>query len=303
MKVIVPRLVEGIRDQFPEQEIICWEHAPDEPLPQEAMECEFYVPTYMTGANAISISQKMPNLKVVQLTTAGVDGVRQLVGDDVTLCNAKGVHDAATSEIAVALALMSRRSLHQNIIAQHEGVWNSFQTPGLADSKILIVGYGSIGGAIERRLLPFEVEIKRVARTAKTGVHAFSDLPELLPHADVVILIVPLTAETTGLFDAKMLSRMKDGATLVNVARGAVVDTESLANELETGRINAALDVTHPEPLPHGHRLWTMDNCIITPHVGGYTNAFGKRVTNLVAENLNRFMNNEELLNVITAEY
>lgn len=124
---------------------------------------------------------------------------------------------------------------------------------------MLIVGYGSIGSAIEDRLVPFEVaRVARVARswrtTARGPVHPIAELPALLPEADVVIVSTPLNESTLGLVDAEFLARMKDGALLVNVARGPVVDTKALLAELESGRLTAALDVTDPEPLPRGTR-------------------------------------------------
>lgn len=169
---------------------------------------------------------------------------------------------------------------------------------------MLIVGYGSIGSAIEDRLVPFEVaRVARVARswrtTARGPVHPIAELPALLPEADVVILCTPLNETTLGLADAGFLARMKDGALLVNVARGGVVDTEALLAELESGRLTAALDVTDPEPLPPGHRLWTAPGVLVSPHVGGPTSAFRPRAERLLADQLRRFVNREPLRNVI----
>ena len=168
---------------------------------------------------------------------------------------------------------------------------------------MLIVGYGQIGEAIEARVLPFEAEVTRVARSARDGVHAIGELPDLLPHADVVVLIVPGTDETTGLFDAAMLARIKDGALLVNVSRGAVVDTDALLAELESGRIRAALDVVDPEPLPADHPLWRAPNLLLVPHVGGASSAMEPRAHELVREQLHRFAAGEPLANVMTGDY
>ena len=171
----------------------------------------------------------------------------------------------------------------------------------LADKTVLILGYGSIGSAIERRLAGFEVEVLRVARTARDGVHAFSEIDTLLPQADVVIAIVPATDETRGMIDAGFLARMKDGALLVNVARGVVVRTEALIAECASGRLRAALDVTDPEPLPADHPLWQTPNVLITPHVGGASTAFLPRALRLIDTQLRRFAAGEELENVVRA--
>jgi phosphoglycerate dehydrogenase-like enzyme len=165
---------------------------------------------------------------------------------------------------------------------------------------VLIIGYGDIGAAIERRLLPFEVDVVKVARTARDGVHAMGELPALLPDADVVVLVVPLTDETRRLVDATFLATMKDGALLVNVARGGVVDTDALVAELATRRITAALDVTDPEPPPPGHPLWTAPGLLLSPHVGGPTSAFAPRARALVREQLTLFAEGRPLRNVVS---
>ena len=168
---------------------------------------------------------------------------------------------------------------------------------------MLIVGYGDIGRDVERRLEPFEVEVLRVARTARDGVHVLADLPDLLPRADVVILIIPGTSETRGLVDAGFLAAMKQGALLVNVGPGSVVVTADLVAALDSGRVRAALDVTDPEPLPAEHPLWPAPGVLITPHVGGATPAMWPRAYRLVREQLERFAAGEPVANVMTGEY
>ena len=173
----------------------------------------------------------------------------------------------------------------------------------LHGKRALIVGYGSIGQAIEERLQPFGVEIDRIARTAREGVSAISRLHELLPAADVVILIVPMTSETAGLMGAQELALMKPGALLVNAARGPVVDTDALLAALETDRIRAALDVTDPEPLPDEHPLWTAPNLLMTPHVAGGTPMFMVRAMQFASAQVGRYLRGEPLENVVTGEY
>ncbi|MEU1201909.1 2-hydroxyacid dehydrogenase [Streptomyces sp. NPDC005813] len=292
-------LPEGLTYRF-------WDGGQD--FPADPAECAFYVVPYMKPP---AVSQRpmpgMTSVQVVQTLSAGVDHVLPSLGQlrpGVQLCNARGVHEASTAELALALILASLRGIPDFVRAQDKGEWRSGFRPALADKSVLIVGYGSIGAAIEDRLAPFEVaRVARVARSERTMarglVHPLTELPALLPEADVVVLSTPLTEDTRGLVDAEFLSRMKDGALLVNVARGPVVDTKALLGELESGRLTAALDVTDPEPLPQGHPLWHAPGVLISPHVGGPTSAFMPRAKRLLADQLNRFVNREPLRNVV----
>jgi phosphoglycerate dehydrogenase-like enzyme len=272
-------------------------------VPDSISEVEFYVPAYDLGPEQASSFAKMPKLKVVQTLTAGVDHVRDQVPEGVTLCNGRGIHNASTAELALTLTLASLRGIPGFVHDQDEGRWNHGSRESLADKTVLIVGYGDIGRDVERRLLPFEVDVLRVARAARDGVHALADLPDLLPRADVVILIVPGTSETRGLVDETFLGQMKSGALLVNVARGPVVVTDDLLAALQAGHVRAALDVTDPEPLPEGHPLWSAPNVLITPHVGGATPAMWPRAYRLVREQLERFAAGAPLANVMSGEY
>jgi phosphoglycerate dehydrogenase-like enzyme len=272
-------------------------------LPDSAEQVEFYVPSYEVGPGQGGVLGRMPRLKAVQTLTAGVDHIRGEVPDGVQLCNGRGIHNASTAELALTLTLSSLRGIPGFVEDQHEGRWNQGWRRSLADKTVLIVGYGDIGHDVERRLVPFEVEVLRVARTARDGVQTLADLPDLLPRADVVILIIPGTTETKGLVDAAFLGAMKDGALLVNVARGSLVVTDDLVAALEGGRLRAALDVTDPEPLPSDHPLWRAPHVLITPHVGGATSAMWPRAYRLVREQLQRFAAGEPLANVMTGEY
>lgn len=273
-------------------------------VPEGLDEVEFWVPPYLSAARAVAVLvDRMPALRVVQTLTAGVDDVCPLLPPGVTLCNARGVHDASTAELAVALTLAALRGLPDHVRAQQSGQWRHERRPSLADRTVLLVGYGAIGAAVERRLAGFECDVLRVARTARDGVAGFEALPELLPRVDVVVLCVPMTAQTRGLVDAGFLARMRDGALLVNVARGAVVDTGALLAEVSRGRLLAALDVTDPEPLPPDHPLWRAPGVLITPHVGGDTTAFLPRAFALVAAQLRRYVAGQPLVNVVHADY
>ncbi len=272
-------------------------------LPDSGAEVEFYVLPYRFRTGDGEALAGLPRLKVVQTMTAGVEHIRRFVPDGVTLCNGRGIHDTSTAELALTLILASLRGIPQFVHAQASARWRPEPRQSLADKQVLIVGYGQIGEAIERRVLPFEAEVVRVARTARDGVHAIGELPRLLPQADVVVLIVPGTAETTGLFGAEMLGHMKDGALLVNLARGPVVDTEALLAELESGRLYAALDVVEPEPLPEDHPLWRAPNLLLVPHVGGNSSAMEPRAYRLIREQLHRFAAGEPLANVMSGDY
>ena len=272
-------------------------------LPEGVEDVRFYVPAYDLGAEQGEVFARMPRLEVVQTLTAGVDHVRGQMPDGVLLCNGRGIHNASTAELALTLTLASLRGIPGFVDDQHQDRWHQGWRQSLADKTVLIVGYGDIGRDVERRLVPFEVEVRRVARTARDGVHTLDALPELLPTADVVILIVPSTSETRGLVDATFLGRMKPGALLVNVARGPVVVTDDLVAALQSGHVRAALDVTDPEPLPVGHPLWSAPNVLITPHVGGATPAMWPRAHRLVRRQLERYAAGEPVENVMTGEY
>jgi phosphoglycerate dehydrogenase-like enzyme len=274
-------------------------------LPGTIGEVAFYVLPYMKGTGVLDRAGDMPRLRVVQALTAGYDEFVPLLPASVTLCNAAGLHDASTAELAVALALASGRHLDRFARAQSTGTWRQVWGRSLADQRVLIVGYGHIGQAIERRLQGFEVtSVTRVARRARSGppqVHPIEDLRLLLPQADVTFLIAPLTPETEHLIGESELEMLPDQALLVNVARGKLVDTGALVAELSTGRIRAALDVTDPEPLPADHPLWRQPGVLISPHVGGASSAFGPRADRLVASQLARFSAGEPLENVVRA--
>ncbi|WP_405588317.1 2-hydroxyacid dehydrogenase [Streptomyces sp. NBC_01190] len=276
-------------------------------FPADPAEAVFYVVPYMKGA-AVGTRPLagMRSVRVVQSLTAGVDDITPHLADlppGVRLCNARGVHEASTAELALTLILASLRGIPRFVRGQDNEKWYSGFYPALADRTVLIIGYGSIGAAVEDRLAPFECEILRVARTARTGPHgpvrAMDELPALLPVADVVVLTTPLTEHTRGLVNAPFLARMKDGALLVNVARGPVVDTKALLAETESGRLTAALDVTDPEPLPAGHPLWHAPGVLISPHVGGSSSAFRPRASRLIRAQLNRFAAGAPLENIV----
>ena len=259
----------------------------------------FYVPPYMGTPAGFEVMAHMPALEVCQLPTAGFEHALAHVPDGVTVCNAAGVHDASTSELAVGLILTSLRELDTFARAMPTGEWRVGDGVSLADRSVLVVGAGGIGRALRRRLEPFECEVTLVGRTARDGVRGMAEIDALLPNADIVALAVPLNESTRGLVDATFLARMRDGALLVNVARGGVVVTDDLVAEVGPGRLRAALDVTDPEPLPPDHPLWRLPGVFIAPHVGGDSTAFIPRIRSLVADQVGRWRRGEALRNVV----
>jgi phosphoglycerate dehydrogenase-like enzyme len=272
-------------------------------LPPSVADVEFYVPSFFPTPPSGEAMREMPRLRVVQTLTAGVDRLRPYVPASAALCNARGAHDASTAEWVVAAILAAIRQFPGFALEQAAGQWAYQPTGELAEKTVLIVGYGSIGAAVERRLDGFEVTVLRVARGAREGVSGLAELPSLLPSADVVVLLVPFTQETAGMADAGFLARMKDGALLVNAARGSVVVTDALCAELASGRLRAALDVTDPEPLPPEHRLWTLPGVFITPHVAASTPVSQRRVVQLVREQAEAYLRGDPLRNVISGTY
>lgn len=284
---------------------------PTRSVPDSVGEVVFYVTPYQMGPAVAEVLPAMSNLQVVQTLSAGVDNFRGRVPEGVTLCNGRGIHDSSTAELAMTLVLAALRGVPEAVRGADRAQWRPRWRPALADRSVLLVGYGSLGRALEQRLLPFEVDLVRVARRARpadpaTGspqVHGIEELPALVPGADVVVLLVPLTEATRGLVDADFLARMKDDALLVNMARGQVVVTDDLVAALGSGRIRAALDVVDPEPLPAGHPLWQSPNLLLTPHQGGASSAMWPRAHRLVREQLARFATGEPLANVMSGEY
>jgi phosphoglycerate dehydrogenase-like enzyme len=271
----------------------------DGDLPAAAAEATFFVPPYMGPDHTLAVMAQMPQLEVVQTLTAGVDNVWPHLPSGVSLHNARGVHDASTAELVVGLIVASLRRIPEFVRAQESGEWLYGRYDALADKTVLIVGYGAVGEAIERRLAGFEVDVLRVARTAREDVSAFEDIDALLPQADVVVVVCPLTDQTRGLVDSTFLGRLKDGALLVNASRGPVAVTDDLLAAAQSGRVRLALDVTDPEPLPPEHPLWRTPGVLISPHVGGNTSAFLPRAYRLVAAQLARYVAGQPLQNQV----
>jgi phosphoglycerate dehydrogenase-like enzyme len=251
----------------------------------------------------VALLAQMERLRVIQTLSAGVDRLVARVPAGVILCDARGTRDVPVAEWVLAVILAARKRLPQLRDRQRAHEWAWGQTQELEGASVLILGYGSIGAAVEARLAPFGAEVIRVARRARAGVHPVEELGSLLPLADVVVVLLPLTEATEGLLDRAALSRLRPDALLVNASRGAIVETEALLELLLAGRVQAALDVTDPEPLPAEHPLWDAPGVLITPHCAGDTLAAERRAFALVGDQVRRFVREEPLANVVEQDY
>ena len=268
-----------------------------EQLPDSADEVEVIVLPFGVSEHMLAKITRLPSLRLIQLMSAGAEKIIPFIPPGVTLANARGAHDPAVSEWTVGVIIAQLRGFPGFLDAQRAGRWDPAPSPPIAGKHVLIVGYGSIGAAVERRFTGFDVTIERVARHVRPGVLGLEELPAALPRADVVVVLVPVTPETRSMVDAKFLAAMKDGALLVNAARGVIVDTDALLAELRAGRIRAALDVTDPEPLPEGHPLWSAPGLLLTPHISGGDQT---RAHAVVRANLARYEAGEPLENIVS---
>lgn len=276
---------------------------PAEALAGDAAQVRAVVLPYSSRATALASLADLPALSLVQSLSAGYDDLVGELPPGVPLANGAGLHDASTSELALALVLASLRGLDDAVRDAEQARWHPVRRTGLADRRVLVLGTGGIGAAVAARLRPFEVDVVRVASSARRDddgvVHGVEDLPDLLPGVDVVVVTLPLTPDTRGLVDAAFLAAMPAHSLLVNVGRGAVVDTAALVAELRAGRLRAALDVVDPEPLPPEHPLWAAPGLILTPHVGGGTDAMRPRALRLLRTQLDRLAAGQQPVNLV----
>ena len=285
-------------------EVVAWDG--DGPVPDEARRAQVWVPPYGVAQSPDVARQAlgaMGDLEVVQLQSAGVEPWDSLVPSGVRLCSGRGIHGGSTAELAVALVLATVRDLPRYVDQQHERRWERLSPGSLAGRRVLVVGAGDIGRRAAAVLTALECEVVLVGRRSRDGVLTWSQAQAELGRTDVLLVAVPRTSETERMVDAEALAALPDGAMVVNVARGAVVDTDALTAEVAAGRLRAALDVTDPEPLPEDHPLWTLPGSLLTPHVGGGTEGWEGRARGLVADQVERVHAGRELRNVVTDGY
>jgi phosphoglycerate dehydrogenase-like enzyme len=291
--------------------------------PDHDIEIDVWIPDPYSN-RATRAWPRLHGVRLVLSMMAGTEWIPPLVGPHVTICNARGAHNISTAEWTLAAILSMLKYFPMYYDIQREGRWKRrFEAPPhyaaitgderpwyppvmveeLTGKRVLLVGYGSIGKEIERMLVPFNVNILRIARSAhiEPEVYPVGELDSLLPRAEVVVLILPSTDESRGLIGGRQFALMQQGTLLVNAARGPIVQTDALVEALQSGRIRAAIDVTDPEPLPDGHPLWSCPNLMITPHIGGSSVQFAPRALRTAADELRRYMNGEPLHNVVQA--
>lgn len=293
-----PELLGALNDLPDGVDVIEW--MMEGPAPSDVI--DIVVPPYM-GQPASLPWLASVRTRLIQSQLVGYDGVADILPAGHVFANAASVHEASTAELTLALILASQRGIPDFVRAAEQGRWARAEHPSLADRTVLLVGYGGVGRAIESRLRAFEATVIRLARTARTDergvIHGMDELFELLPRADIVVVVVPLSPETTHLVNDDFLARMNDGALLVNVARGPVADTQALLAHAGSGRLRLALDVIDPEPLPQNHPLFAMTNVLISPHVGGATSAMLPRMARLLRDQIERMLRGEAPVNVV----
>lgn len=261
------------------------------------------VPAFLAGRDVVAVTDQLPQLRLVQLLTAGAEAWAGALPAGVLLSDCRGAHGGATAEWVVAALLGVYRDLPRFVRAQDQASWDYHQTEELAGKRVLVVGAGDVGEHTVRRLAAFDVATTLVARQARDGVHGIGEVHALLPHHDACVVVVPLTEATRGLVDARFLAAMPQGAVLVNAARGPVADTAALTAELVTGRLRAALDVTDPEPLPADHPLWRAPGLLLTPHVGGSVPGGIRRAYAVAADQIAAFARGESPSNLVAGDY
>lgn len=300
------KIADALGDLGADARVIVWDPGSGPAPAEERERISIVCIPHLAGVKAVyNRIAECPGANVIQIPSAGFEHALPFVPAGRKLANARGVHDSRTAEMALALALASQRRLPQFWDAQRTQTWAPDQyAPSLADRKCLVIGYGSIGSALGQRLRACEAEVTGVARTARTAddgtvIRAIEDLPALLPDAEVVFLVTPLTEQTEGLVDSEFLASLPDDALVVNVGRGKIVDTDALLRELESGRLRAALDVTDPEPLPEGHPLWSAPGCVVVPHVAGFALLTDKRFISLIKRQVEALHRGEGPVNLV----
>jgi phosphoglycerate dehydrogenase-like enzyme len=293
-----PNIISTLGDLPDGVEFIEW----DMSGPAPRSDIDLAVQPYLVGPQVLAQLAGVTT-RLVQSPMVGYDGVANYLPPGQVFANAASVHETSTSELTLALVLAAQRGIPDFVRSATQGRWERSWHQSLADRQVLLIGYGGVGKAIEERLLPFEVKLTRVARHARFDergeIFSIDSLDELLPAAEIVIVAVPLSDDTTGLVDDAFLTRMRDGALFVNISRGPVADTDALLKHASSGRLRLALDVTDPEPLPDGHPLFALTNVLISPHVGGATSAAVPRLARLLKEQITRLLEGKEPINVV----
>jgi len=250
-------------------------------------------------------------LRWVHIASAGVDRLMfpELARSPVTVTNSRGIFDQPIAEYVLGLVLAFAKDLRTTLDLQRERAWRHRESDRIDRQDALLVGTGSVGQAIGRLLSAAGMTVTGVGRTARPAdpdlgvIHASDSLPSLLPRTDYVVVAAPLTASTSGMFDAEAFRLMKPSARLINVGRGPIVVATDLVAALRTGQIaGAALDVFAQEPLPPDDPLWTAPNLVVSPHMAGDFVGRLDALTALFVDNFQRWVAGGQLLNVVDKE-
>lgn len=249
-----------------------------------------------------------PSLKWIQGMSAGVDRLplTKLAEKDILLTNVRGAHSIQMAEHVIWCILNLLRQGRQVMHQQDQKVWSAkLRIEEMYEKTVCIVGAGTIGEAVAEKCRAFGMMVLGVSKSggshpAYDRVGTLEELPNFLGISDVIIAILPLTQDTVNFFDAERFSQMKGGAYFVNVARGPVVDEEALLQALKTGKLRgAALDVFINEPLPESSPFWEMENVFITPHIGGRSPGYTKRMFEVLVKNMKTYPEINEMVNPI----
>lgn len=279
-------------------EVLVWDMTDAAPRPR----ADIVVPPYMSQGKTLP---RLAGLEVglVQGQSIGYEGVESLLPPGLVFANATTVHETSTAELALALTLAAQRYIVESVRQQREHRWEGAFTQSLADRRVILLGYGGVGKAVAARLAPFEVEVVPVASRARdedgVHVHGVDELASLLPSAEIVILTLPGGESTRHIIGDAELAALPDGALVVNVGRGPLIDTDALVDHVRRGRIRAALDVTDPEPLPAEHPLWDLDDVLIVPHLGGASSAMRPRMVALIRRQIDHLLAGETPENIV----
>lgn len=243
--------------ELPDVQVLSYDPTTDR-LTGQQQAAEVLVPPYRGSHRPIGLLAQLPALRMVQLLSAGADEWLADVPAGVLLSTARGAHAWPVAEWVLSAILTQLRQWPALVRAQDEHVWahRRFELDTLADKRVLVLGAGAIGTATAELVRAFGARPTLVARSARPGVYPIAELGALLGEHQVLVVTAPLTAETERLVDAAMLAALPAGALVVNAGRGRIVDTAALVDEVKSGRLRAALDVTDPEPLPADHPLW-----------------------------------------------
>lgn len=291
---------DAVRATLPDQDFRLFSEALTD---EDLAAVEFYVPPYPGGPHVIEMMARLPGLRVVQLLTAGVDWILPRIPPGVLLCRAIGVHEASVAEQVMAGLLAMAKEIPAFVGFQAKAEWAHRRVGGLLGTRAAVLGYGAIGQATAGLLTAFGVEVQGISRSGRHPALPLAAVTDVLPSCDMLVITLPLTDETKGLVDGQMLSLLPDGAIVVNVSRGSVVDSAALQMELVSGRLRAVLDVTDPEPLPRESPLWHLPNVLITPHVGGDTDLFPRLASELVVAQMTRYIRGLPLEHRVIGKY